>query len=214
MPQLEFIHVTGAEIVGDDLSKTITAKQHLVRSQVMKDFRRKERNERMARIKATVNGTLNRRKSDHETDETAQKHIKSEVSHSPRLPLDISTSKTWRHLFAQRLAEEWYPPEHRVATLYNISYTYDVLKSAPIVTMQDTLSMLNAGSVDRSDRLVLEARRGYIAIINLLRHQASRKTPELPVAMLAYLAMACLMCEVSIRLYDINCVRIECRLSP
>lgn len=213
MQRLEFVHVTYTGTVCNDAPSTTTTNRHLVRSQVMKDFRRKERQERMARCKKLVNGTVDGSKLGPKMKEMAQKQTYPGSSSSLRLPLDVSTSKVWRRSFAERLTEEWYPPEYHVAVLYNISYTYDALKSAPVVTIQDTLSMLNAGSIDGIDRLLLEARIRYVATINLLRQKASGKASDMPVATLGYLAMACLMCEVNIDFFIINkCLRIECCL--
>lgn len=183
--------------MGDNAPRTIALNRHLVRSQAMRDFRRKERQDRINANTKDVAGTLSRSQLIRKVNETAQDTRKSTNSCSLRLPLDVSTSKVWRHSFAQKLSEAWYPPEYRASVLGNISYTYDVLDSNPITTIQDTLLILNAASAG-INRLLPEARRRYVATINLLRQQASGKASNMPVSMLGYLAMACLMCEVNI----------------
>jgi len=95
------------------------------------------------------------------------------------------------------MAEAWFPAGHRDSALRNIAYTYDMLSSGPIVSIQDSLSLLHAGSAARIDHLLLEARKRYVPVISLLRREVSKRTSEVPVVQLGFLAMACLMCEVT-----------------
>lgn len=203
MQTLEFINVTGADIAGDHGPKASTTNRHRVRSQAMRDFRRREREERMLGSTDVVEDTSDESQSDRR-NEVARSKAKLKASRAVRPPAAVSTSKVWRHLFAQKLTEAWFPPGYRGAALDNIAYTYDVLSSPPIATIQDTLSMLNAGSPAKIDRLLLEARRRYLATIVLLRQHASGKASNMPIIMLGYLAMACLMCEVNMILPNLN----------
>lgn len=94
------------------------------------------------------------------------------------------------------MTEAWFPAGHRDSALRNIACTYDMLKSAPVVTIQDAPSLLHAGSTAKIGQLLLEASKRYVLVINLLRQEVAGKAPEMPVARLSYLAMACRMCEV------------------
>ena len=200
MQTLEFITVTGADIAGDDAPRASTTNRHRIRSHAMRDFRRRERQERITGTSDVVSETSDESQSDHKKNEVARSKTKVKALRTMRPPVAVSTSKVWRHLFAQKLTEAWFPPGYRGAALDNIAYTYDVLSSAPIATIQDTLSMLNAGSTAKMDRLLLEARKRYLATIVLLRQHASGKASNMPIIMLGYLAMACLMCEVNMTL--------------
>jgi hypothetical protein len=94
------------------------------------------------------------------------------------------------------MAEAWFPAGHRDSALRNIAYTYDVFGSGPIASIQDAMSLLHAGSAARIDQLLLEARKRYVPVIGLLRREVSKRTPDVPVTQLGFLAMASLMCEV------------------
>jgi hypothetical protein len=198
MRQLEFVHISSAAFGGDNAVAaapvTIDADRRRIRSLVMKDFRRKERQRRTKGY--IVNDTSAGPQHDEEVDETTRSRLMQTRSPSPQLPSTVAAPPVWRHSFGSRMAEAWFPAGHRDSALRNISYTYDMLNSGPIVSIQDALSLLHAGSAARIDHLLLEARKRYVPVIALLRREVSKRTPDVPVAKLGFLAMACLMCEV------------------
>ena len=194
MPELEFVHVSSAEIAGDNALVAITADRRRIRSLVMKDFRRKERQRRS--LKRTTVHTPHELEDDEDPRETARSRSRPTKSPSQQLSPTDSAPPVWRHSFGSRMAEAWFPAGHREPALKNIAYTYVMINSAPIIAIQDALSLLHAGSVARLDYLLLEARKRYVPVIMLLRREVSRENPAAPVARLGFLAMACLMCEV------------------
>ena len=199
MRQLEFVHVSPAEFVGDDAAPVASdARSRRIRSLVMKDFRRKERQRQRQRSTTgyVVDGTIAGTEFDKEVTDTVQSETTPTESPSLLLLPTVSAPPVWRHSFGSRMAEAWFPAGHRDSALRNIAYTYDMLNSGPIVSIQDALSLLHAGSATRTDRLSLEARKRYVPVIGLLRREVSKRTPDVPVAQLGFLAMACLMCEV------------------
>jgi len=199
MQQLEFVHVSPAEFGGDDAAPVaIDTHRRRIRSLVMKDFRRKERQRQRQRSTTgyIVDGTFAGPEYDEKATDIAQNETGPTGLLWPQLPPTVSAPPVWRHSFGSRMAEAWFPVGHRDSALRNIAYTYDMLNSGPIVSIQDALSLLHAGSATRTDRLSLEARKRYVLVISLLRREVSKRTPDIPVAQLGFLAMACLMCEV------------------
>jgi len=186
MPDLEFVHVSSAEIAGQNAPVAITADRRRIRSQVMKDYRRKERQRRTT--EDIIDDVISKR--------AVQSRSRPKKSPTLQLSSSVSASPVWRHSFGSRMAEAWFPAGHRESALRNIAYTYDMINSAPILAIQDALSLLHAGSVARLDYLLLEARKRYVPVIILLRREVSRTDSAAPVARLGFLAMACLMCEV------------------
>jgi len=185
MRNLEFVHISTTEIGGDDAVVTFNADRRRIRSLVMKDFRRKERQQRATGL---IQG--------EDVKDNTQSEPVPKKSQPLRLPPTVSAPPVWRHSFGSRMAEAWFPAGHRDSALRNIAYTYDMINSGPIILIQDALSLLHAGSDARIDRLMLEARKRYVPVIALLRLEVSKRTPDVPVAQLGFLAMACLMCEV------------------
>ena len=196
MRNLEFVHFSSAESGGgDDAALAATsADRRRIRSLVMKDFRRKERERRTTRY--VVNGTSAGLDQDDEVSLATRSTTSPIELPCSKLPFTISAPPVWRHSLGSRMAEAWFPAGHRDSALRNIAYTYDMLSSGPIVSIQDSLSLLHAGSAARVDRLLLEARKRYVPVISLLRREVSKRTSEVPVVQLGFLAMACLMCEV------------------
>lgn len=212
MRNLEFVHVSSAGFGGGDKDAASNADRRRIRSLVMKDFRRKERQRRTSQY--VPDGTSAGLESDEQVTATEGSTPSSTESTSLSLPPTVSACPVWRHSFGSRMAEAWFPAGHRDSALRNIAYTYDMLNSGPIVSIQDSLSLLHAGSAARTDHLLLEARKRYVPVITLLRREVSKRTPEVPVVQLGFLAMACLMCEV-MRFFlivdDISC-RLICML--
>lgn len=196
MRNLEFVHFSSVEFGGgDDAAPAATsADRRRIRSLVMKDFRRKQRERRTTGYVA--NGTSGGLDPDDEVSPAI--HSTSSPTGLPcsKLPFTINAPPVWRHSLGSRMAEAWFPVGHRDSALRNIAYTYDMLSSGPIVSIQDSLSLLHAGSDGRIDHLLLEARKRYVAVISLLRQEVSKRSPGVPVVQLGFLAMACLMCEV------------------
>lgn len=190
MQRLEFVHISSAKIASDD------ADRRKIRSLVMKDFRRKERQRHTAGSRCNIDGTRPELEHGEDTKDATQIRLIPTQPQSLQLPPTVSAPPVWRHSFGSRMAEAWFPVGHRDSALRNIAYTYDMLNSGPIVSIQDALSLLHAGSATRTDRLSLEARKRYVPVIGLLRREVSKRTPDVPVAQLGFLAMACLMCEV------------------
>jgi len=165
-----------------------------IRSLVMKDFRRKERQRHKTETGSA--GTSTGLVHDGEVIEVSpSRPIPTESQSLPLLPT-VSSPPVWRHSFGSRMAEAWFPAGHRDSALRNIAYTYDMVNSAPIVSIQDALSLVHAGSAARIDCLLLEARKRYVPVISLLRREVCKEAPDVPVLRLGFLAMACLMCEV------------------
>ena len=207
MQNLEFVHVSPAEFGGgDDAALGATnADRRRIRSLVMKDFRRKER-QRRRQQNATghiVDDTSTGSEHDDEVTKITQGRSRPTRPVALQLPSTVSAPPVWRHSFGSRMAEAWFPAGHRDSALRNIAYTYDLLNSGPIVSIQDSLSLLHAGSAARHDRLLLEARKRYVPVITLLRREVSRGVSEVPVVQLGFLAMACLMCEVITTLHGL-----------
>ena len=196
MRHLEFVHLSPAEIAGDDAAAPVAIDAHRrkIRSLVMKDFRRKERERRTTRY--ISKGTSAGLDPDDEVIPDTHSTAAPTGLQCSKLPSTVSAPPVWRHSFGSRMAEAWFPAGHRDSALRNIAYTYDLLNSGPIVSIQDSLSLLHAGSAARHDRLLLEARKRYVPVITILRREVSRRIPEVPVVQLGFLAMACLMCEV------------------
>ena len=197
MRQLEFVHVSSAAFGGDDSVTApfaVDADRRRIRSLVMKDFRRRERQRRTKEY--IVNDTSAGSQHDEEVDEPTRSRLMQTRSPSLQLPSTVAAPPVWRHALGSRMAEAWFPAGHRDSALRNIAYTYDMLNSGPIISIQDALSLLHAGSAAGTDHLLLEARKRYVPVIALLRREVSKRTPEVPVAKLGFLAMACLMCEV------------------
>jgi hypothetical protein len=198
MGDLEFVHISSAQVDGGNTPITVTADRRRIRSQAMKDFRRKERQRRTSRH--VVNGRLpGLEPKDTVNGIERKRSILTELL-PPLLPSTVSAPPIWRHSLGSRMAEAWFPAGHRGSALRNIAYTYDMVNSASIVSIQDALSLLHAGSAARIDSLLLEARKRYVPVIALLRREVGKKTPEVPVLRLGFLAMACLMCEVIMNL--------------
>jgi len=212
MRNLEFVHISSAGFGGVDKDAASNADRRRIRSLVMKDFRRKQRQGRTSKF--VTDGTSAGLESDEQVTATDGSTPSSIESTSLQLPPTVSARLVWRHSFGSRMAEAWFPAGHRDSALRNIAYTYDMLNSGPIVSIQDSLTLLHAGSAARTDHLLLEARKRYVLVITLLRREVSKRTPEVPVVQLGFLAMACLMCEV-IQFFlmgdDINC-RLICML--
>lgn len=194
MRNLEFVHVSSAGFGGGDKDAASNVDRRRIRSLVMKDFRRKERQRRTS--KYVTDGTSAGLERDDELKATDGSTPKSLESTSLHLLPTVSARPIWRHSLGSRMAEAWFPAGHRGSALKNIAYTYDMLNSGPIISIQDSLSLLHAGSAAKSDHLLLEARKRYVPVITLLRREVSKRTPEVPVVQLGFLAMACLMCEV------------------
>jgi len=196
MRNLEFVHFSSAEFGGGDDAAPVAsnADRRRIRSVVMRDFRRKERERR--RTGYVANGTSAGLDSDDEVSPAT--HSTPSPTELPRLKLPSTAfaAPIWRHSLGSKMAEAWFPAGHRDSALRNIAYTYDMLSSGPIVSIQDSLSLLHAGSAARIDHLLLEARKRYVPVISLLRREVSKRTSEVPVVQLGFLAMACLMCEV------------------
>lgn len=201
MQDLEFVHVTSAGIAGDDNAAVAgSADRRRIRSLVMRDFRRKER-ERRRLLGDGINGTTCAgldvgHDEEHTLNHIARGRSIKTRSQALQLPPTVSAPPVWRHSFGLRLTEAWYPAGHRESALRNLAYTYDTINAVSIVSIQDALSLLHAGSVARIDHLLLEARKRYITVIVLLRREVNNRSAEMPVARLGFLAMACLMCEV------------------
>lgn len=199
MRQLEFVHVLPAEFgSGDAALVAVDARSRRIRSLVMRDFRRKERQRQRQRSTTgyVVDGAVAGTEFDKEVTDTAQSETTPTESLWPQLPPTVSAPPVWRQSFGSRMAEAWFPAGHRDSALRNIAYTYDIINSGPIISIQDALSLLHAGSATRTDRLSLEARKRYVPVIGLLRREVSKRAPDVPVTQLGFLAMACLMCEV------------------
>jgi hypothetical protein len=194
MRELEFVHVSHDEIAGKDVPEATNTERRRIRSLVMKDFRRKERQRHKAR--KDVEGASTGLVHDGEVAETWHERSIPPESQSLQLLPTVSSPPVWRHSFGSRMAEAWFPAGHRDSALRNIAYTYDMVNSAPIVSIQDALSLLHAGSAARIDCLLLEARKRYVPVISLLRREVCKEVPDVPVLRLGFLAMACLMCEV------------------
>jgi len=94
------------------------------------------------------------------------------------------------------MTEGWFPQEYRPAAMQNITYTYESLGSRPVVEIQDALSMLHAGSVSKSDHLLLEARKKYVLAINSLRLGVAGEGLEMSVSQAMILATITVMSEV------------------
>jgi hypothetical protein len=169
-----------------------------IRIQVMKDFRRKKQQRKAVR------------KMDHSIMATSwylelivQVHTEapdvlspSADSLVPRIPPPVSCQTVWRLSFAHRMTEGWFPEEYRPAAMQNIVYTYESLGSAPVVAIQDALSMLHVGSVSRSDHILNEARRKYALAVNSLRLSVTGKRLEMPVSQAMILGTITVMSEV------------------
>jgi hypothetical protein len=94
------------------------------------------------------------------------------------------------------MTEGWFPKEYRPAAMQNIVFTYESLGSAPLVAIQDALSMLHVGSVSKSDHILNEARRKYALAIHSLRLGVTGKRLEMPVSQAMILGMITVMSEV------------------
>ena len=196
MRKLEFVHVSSAGFGGGDGAGPVAsnADRRKIRSVVMRDFRRKERERRTT--KYITNGSSAGPDPDDEVSPAAHSTRSPTELPCSKLPSTVSAATVWRHSFGSRMAEAWFPAGHRDSALRNIVYTYDTLNSGPIISIQDSLSLLHAGSAARTDHLLLEARKRYVPVIALLRREISKMAPEVSVVQLGFLAMACLMCEV------------------
>lgn len=94
------------------------------------------------------------------------------------------------------MTEGWFPKEYRPAAMQNIVYTYESLGSAPVMAIQDALSMLHAGSVSKSDHILNEARRKYALAVNSLRLGVTGKKTEMPVSQAMIVGTITVMSEV------------------
>jgi hypothetical protein len=195
MQTLEFVHVSSSEIDGNNAAVAGSADRRRIRSLVMRDFRRKERERRRTTGNA-IDGTSAGLGQDEKANDIAQDMPTTTRSQSVQLQSTVSAPLVWRHAFGLRLTEAWFPAGHRDSALRNIAYTYDTINAASMISVQDALSLLHAGSVARINHLLQEARKRYIPVIVLLRREVNKKSAEMPVARLGFLAMACLMCEV------------------
>lgn len=91
--------------------------------------------------------------------------------------------------------------------MQNIKYIYESLGSAPVVAIQDALTMLHAGSVSKSDRILVEARKRYVLAICSLRSGSTGKSLEMPVSQTMILATLTVMSEVRL-LFLVSCARL------
>ena len=114
----------------------------------------------------------------------------------PRIPQSVPCQTVWRLSFAHRMTEGWFPKEYRPAAMQNIVYTYESLGSAPVMAIQDALSMLHAGSVSKSDHILNEARRKYALAVNSLRLGVTGKKMEMPVSQAMIVGTITVMSEV------------------
>lgn len=113
-----------------------------------------------------------------------------------QIPPSVPSQAVWRLSFAHRMTEGWFPKEFRPAAMQNIVFTYESFGSAPVMAIQDALSMLHAGSVSKSDHILAEARKKYTLAINSLRLGLSGKRLEMPVSQAMILATITVMSEV------------------
>jgi hypothetical protein len=95
------------------------------------------------------------------------------------------------------MIEGWFPKEYRPAAMQNIVYTYERLGSAPVRAIQDALSMLHAGSVSKSDHILVEARKKYALAVSSLRLGVAGKKSEMPVSQAMIVGTMTVMSEVS-----------------
>jgi hypothetical protein len=119
-----------------------------------------------------------------------------------QVPPTVQAPELWRSLFAQSMAESWFPKQHGYTASLgnNIAYTYNMHGWAPVVAILDALSLLHVGSTMKDENLLVGARRRYVCAIHNLRTCESHRKSIMPVAGLITVAMGILMSEVRFHL--------------
>ncbi|KAM0715894.1 hypothetical protein Q7P37_008408 [Cladosporium fusiforme] len=155
--QVEFIHINPG-----DSSGARNARRR-IRIQVMKDYRRKER-ERQAN-----------------TTRDCQTPRIEEETPPPHPPPHIPSPALTQVALTQKLREGWYPVGLGFSTLTTPSVRgFSPRSSAPVMAILDTMKLVHLGSIVKDERLLIEGRKRFLIATNFLRCNLELKEPSMP----------------------------------
>jgi hypothetical protein len=188
--QIEFINVNPGS-----LSITDSDDRRKVRIQVMKDFRRKER-ERQGKI-----ALQQPYHAHHQVDQrkciTAAKN-KSTVTPSEAarsvspIPQHIRSPPLTQVALTQKLRDGWFPIGFGFSTLVPA-----VVRSwAPVLATLDSMKLVHLGSCVKDERLLIEGRKRFLLAMNSLRSNLTH-TPDMELPGLMLVSVGISMTEVS-----------------
>lgn len=176
---LEFVNVSRSDLARDrGKVRLLEDDRRRVRTQVMLDFRRKERQ------KPANNG------SDGELCHKGP--YSSPVSHTVHSP------ELWRSWLRQAMVVAVFPSDIGYARLLedNIVYTCSTHPWAPVSAIHDALTLLHVGSTSLDDTLLVEGKKRYVFAICELRQALGREGFQVSVDALLVVAMGALMSKV------------------
>jgi hypothetical protein len=200
MKRLEFINVTASDAAAGlcDALGVNDSSRRRIRVQVMKDFWRKEKQQKriLPCMTSPSRASLPAFRLIKEAFKESEKTQPSPAIPEPRIPPTLYAPEQWRVLFGSSFLQDHCCPTPPLSMMSNNVKTYFVRGRAPVVAILDSLTIMHVGSTAREESILLEARKRYVFAIASLRLDTTRTEPEMSLAGLLLVAMVILLSEV------------------
>ena len=200
MEPLQFVNVTRCEVGRSKNTHALGVSEEdrrRIRTQVQRDFRRKEKQRRSDAITPPSDGSSIDPRSNQKTHD-APGGLLSIIGPPSQIPSAINSPELWMNSLAHSMIEDCYPRENgsRPVLENNVAYSYHMGCDAPMRAIREAAACLHVGSTLGHESILHEGIKRYVCAINCLREDSAQKKPSMTVSGLTMVGMGILLCQV------------------